>query len=161
MNAVSRHLALIAIVGTAAAACSSDPRESESPDEADDIGKISQASITPRASEIVIGDSANIYKLTRSSELTWHRDLRRDGGLPSSWHANSRNIIRQDLESVRLLASGAEGQFYVIDDAGYLKWYGHSGQSNGSWVWSANSGTAIGSGWSGFQTITASPDGTI
>lgn len=154
------RLAIVVCFAVAAEACSSASEQSDVSDEGDTVVQISQASTTPRA-EIVTGDSANIYKLTRASDLTWHRDLRRDGGLPSSWHANSGNIIRQDIASVRSLVSGAQGQLYVIDDAGNLKWYGHDGQTNGSWTWSASSGNVIGSGWAGFQRITASPDGTI
>lgn len=155
-------VAMLAVI----AACSGPPSDSPGSPEGEDIGQTSQASSTPLP-ETLTGDSANIYHLTRTNELKWYRDLRRDGGLPSSWHANSGSNIGQgipgapDLGTLRSIVSGAQGQLYAIDNAGNLKWYGHTGEADGSAVWHPNSGNTIGTGWGVAQRITASPDGTI
>lgn len=151
------------IAATVVSGCAFDSdagSELNSDDPLDNVEVIRQASTAPTPQKVfAMGNS--IYVVTRDSELMWYGDVFQNG--TPGWAANSGlNVIGEGwtTTSARLAFSGGNGIIYVVDSAGYLRWYRDTNQ-NGAWSWAANSGNIIGSGWNTFEKAFADQSGTI
>ncbi|HSR95518.1 MAG TPA: tachylectin-related carbohydrate-binding protein [Kofleriaceae bacterium] len=111
-------------------------------------------------------------------ELKWYRhDGRNDGSF--TWGPGSGNTVGTGWNSFKQAFSGGDGVIYAITpyvpahaspvygggwiaaSGGELKWYRHTGQSDGTKRWAPGSGATIGWGWGDFKAVFSGGDGVI
>jgi hypothetical protein len=86
--------------------------------------------------------------------LRWYRhDGWRDGNVV--WVGPK--TVGNRWGGLRKVFSGGDGVIYAINPNGDLLWYRHDGRSDGSFRWAQGSGAKVGTGWSGFTQVFATP----
>jgi Tachylectin len=110
--------------------------------------------------------SGVIYVIKSNGDLHWYRymgDGVNDVSGATGWHANSGNRIGNGWQNIVEVMGYGDGVILAVHENGDLLWYKYEGVGvddvSGRIGWHANSGNAIGNGWSGFQRVLATPGG--
>ena len=111
--------------------------------------------------QVIPGGGNILYSIASTGTLRWyrHNGAQTGAGLnaPGAWSGPTE--VGSGWQNFKQVFSGSDGILYAIAQDGTLKWYRHTGYSDGSATWEGPKN--VGTGWQNFKEVFGMGDGII
>ncbi|HET7230886.1 MAG TPA: tachylectin-related carbohydrate-binding protein [Longimicrobium sp.] len=105
--------------------------------------------------------NGEVYLVAANGDLYWYRHLGYRTGTAEWANGGTGRKVGVGWGNARFVFAGGGGVIYMIDRAGDLYWYRHTGHGDGTFAWTSNHGMKVGNGWNEAVSAFSGGDGLI